>query len=122
MTTSPPPDPSGGPGSGAGAPHFALDRLRPAPAGAAPTIRAAWVIVLTVGTAPAIVWHQITGTVSPWLWPAQMILLAALLAATAVWPTVRPLRRFVVTMIAGSTLLQLTALTDLPWPDLPGPP
>ncbi|HEY5881645.1 MAG TPA: CPBP family intramembrane glutamic endopeptidase [Nakamurella sp.] len=78
---------------------------RPAPSGAGPVVRAAWVVVVLVGTAPAIVWDQLTGAVPSWLPVAQAGLLALALLAPAWWPVLRPLRRFTVIIAAMLALL-----------------
>jgi membrane protease YdiL (CAAX protease family) len=61
----------------------------------------------------------LTGVAGTWLPTAQLMLLAILLVLGVVWPVLRPLRRFLVVMIATLALLLLASRVDLPWSTWP---
>ncbi len=82
------------------------------------TRRVAWIVVLLVGAAPAIIADRFVGMVPGWLLPVQLGILVMLLLAGVRWPALRSLSRFAVVMSAMLTLLVVAPRWDLQWPTL----
>jgi membrane protease YdiL (CAAX protease family) len=91
---------------------------RPAPDAAGRTMTAAWVVVVLVSAAPAIVLSESAGGVPSWLTVAQLGVLAAVFLVGLGVPVVRPLRRWAVVMAAVQLLLAFLPRLELEWSGL----
>jgi hypothetical protein len=82
-------------------------------------IVSAWAITLLTGFLPDILWHELAGGSTRWLFWAKVALLAVLVVVTSVWRPIRPLRNLVVLLLAIYLAAELVAqLTALPfWQD-----
>ena len=94
------------------------DLRRPTPAGSRAVTGLAWIVLLLVSAAPAIVWTELTGVVPGWLFRAQIGVLIVVLLAGLAWPVARALRRFAVVMLALLLMLEALPHLDLTWQPL----
>ncbi len=60
----------------------------------------AWVIMISVSLLPNVLLHELAGGAPPWLGWAKIGLLGALAAATFFWDALRPLRHFILILLA----------------------
>ena len=60
----------------------------------------AWVIMLSVSLLSNVLLHELAGGTPPWLGWAKIGLLGALVAATFFWDALRPLRHFILILLA----------------------
>lgn len=63
-------------------------------------IRAAWIIMLVVSILPNALLHELAGGSPAWLGWAKIALLAVLAVATLFWQALRPLRNFILLLLA----------------------
>jgi len=79
-------------------------------------IVAVWAIMLGVSLLPDILWHELAGGDTRWLFWAKIACLAAVVGASLVWKPIRALRNFVVLLLAIYVAEKLVGqLTVLPF-------
>jgi membrane protease YdiL (CAAX protease family) len=63
-------------------------------------LSAAWVIMLVVSILPNALLHELTGSIPAWLSWAKIVFLAVLVAIAFFWKSLRPLRNFLLLLLA----------------------
>ncbi len=78
----------------------------------------AWVVTIMVSVLPDIAWIELTNGDSTWFTSAKMGLLLMLTLATFISRPLRPLRNFLIAMLAFFGLSQLSLRINFTWPGL----
>ncbi|MFZ5916501.1 MAG: CPBP family intramembrane glutamic endopeptidase [Chloroflexota bacterium] len=77
-------------------------------------VGSAWAIMLLVSLLPNILWHELAGGDTRWLFGVKVALLAVLVVITFFWKPIRPLRNFILLLLviylAEELIARLTAL------------
>jgi hypothetical protein len=79
---------------------------------------AAWGITLLVSAVPDILWHYFTGESPPWMMPVKIGLLSLALVISTFWQQLRPIRKYLLVMLAFFGLSALRPLVSFPIPIL----